>query len=113
MPWVEPWGVTAYTSVHSRLQRPGRLWVNCRQPAAAAGKYTGCLLPYLSMVSMVSMVTIPRSGFVKLGNQAIRLHEAKRTNGRSGTAAKMAPVWADLESASCGLSTIASLGSQQ
>ncbi|KAI0452554.1 hypothetical protein F5B21DRAFT_329583 [Xylaria acuta] len=101
MPWVEPWGVTAYTSVHSRLQRPGLVWVNCRQPAAA-GEYTGCLPPY----PWYPMVAIPRSGFVKLGNQAIRLHEAKRTNGHFGTSAKMAPVWADRESASCGLSTI-------
>ncbi|KAI1297372.1 hypothetical protein F5Y03DRAFT_369790 [Xylaria venustula] len=42
----------------------------------------------------------------RLGNQAIRLHEATRTNSDSGSSAKMAPVWADRESASCGLNTI-------
>jgi hypothetical protein len=38
-------------------------------------------------------------------NQAIRLHEANRTTTYIVTSAKMAPVWADRESASCGLNT--------
>ncbi|KAI3328057.1 hypothetical protein HD806DRAFT_484902 [Xylariaceae sp. AK1471] len=73
-------------------------WVCLRSTSWASGQ------------SWRNAYTTARSRFVKPGNQAIRLHEAKRANSYFITSAKMAPVWADPESASCGLNTKQALG---